>query len=155
MKSISNRFNIMINMVILSFLMVASTAVNAIGNQLNQPKLTPCYMEGLADRMMCGSITQPLSDDTNDGYIDIHFAVIPAIKSSTPDEAILGFAGGQGQGAIGLARVFDHNLRFARETRDIVLIDQRGTGFSHQLQCESDDLKTQFAFNDVIADLQQ
>jgi len=154
MKSISNRFNIMINMVILSFLMVASTAVNAIGNQLNQPKLTPCYMEGLADRMMCGSITQPLSDDTNDGYIDIHFAVIPAIKSSTPDEAILGFAGGPGQGAIGLARVFDHNLRFARETRDIVLIDQRGTGFSHQLQCESDDLKTQFAFNDVIADLQ-
>ncbi|WP_421419374.1 alpha/beta fold hydrolase [Pseudoalteromonas lipolytica] len=154
MKSILNCFKAMMNILIMLVLMGSSTALNAEDNQLNQPKLTPCYMEGLPDRLMCGSITQPLSNDTNDGYIDIHFAVIPAIKPSNPDEAILGFAGGPGQGAIGLARIFDHNLRFARETRDIVLVDQRGTGFSHQLQCDSDDLKTQFAFNDVIADLQ-
>lgn len=154
MKSISNCFNRLIIKVMMPILMVASTASYAENNQNNQPKLTPCYMEGLSDRLMCGSIAQPLSDDPSEGEIDIHFAVIPAIKPSHPDEAVLGFAGGPGQGAIDLARIFDHNLRFARETRDIVLVDQRGTGYSHQLQCESDDLKTQFAFNDVIADLQ-
>ena len=154
MKSISNCPNRLISIVMMAILMIASTALYAENNQNNQPKLTPCYMEGLSDRLMCGSIAQPLSDDPSEGEITIHFAVIPAIKPSHPEEAVLGFAGGPGQGAIDLARIFDHNLRFARETRDIVLVDQRGTGYSHQLQCDSEDLKTQFAFNDVIADLQ-
>ncbi|MCQ8877998.1 alpha/beta hydrolase [Pseudoalteromonas shioyasakiensis] len=146
--------NRLIKLAILPFLIANSAILQGQENDNNPVKLTPCYMEGLSDRLMCGSIAQPLSDNPADGEIDIHFAVIPAIKPSNPDEAVLGFAGGPGQGAIDLARVFDHNLRFARETRDIVLVDQRGTGYSNQLQCDSDDLKTQFAFNDAITDLQ-
>ena len=146
--------NRLIKLAILPFLIANSAILQGQENDNNPVKLTPCYMEGLSDRLMCGSIAQPLSDNSADGEIDIHFAVIPAIKPSNPDEAVLGFAGGPGQGAIDLARVFDHNLRFARETRDIVLVDQRGTGYSNQLQCDSDDLKTQFAFNDAITDLQ-
>ena len=154
MKSTINRCKSMISIAMMPVLLAASTALYAQKKPNNSPNLTPCYMEGLSDRLMCGSIAQPLSDDPNDGVIDIHFAVIPAIKPSNPDEAVLGFAGGPGQGAIDLAAIFNRNLRFARETRDIVLVDQRGTGYSHQLQCDSDDLKTQFVFNDVIADLQ-
>ncbi len=146
--------NRLIKLAILPFLIANSAILQGQENDNNPVKLTPCYMEGLSDRLMCGSIAQHLSDNPADGEIDIHFAVIPAIKPSNPDEAVLGFAGGPGQGAIDLARVFDHNLRFARETRDIVLVDQRGTGYSNQLQCDSDDLKTQFAFNDAITDLQ-
>ncbi|MBQ4849439.1 alpha/beta hydrolase [Pseudoalteromonas sp. MMG012] len=119
-----------------------------------KPTLTPCYVENLADRLLCGSIKRPLSDDKSDaGEIDIHFAIIPAIKQSNPTEAVLGFAGGPGQSAIELAAIFNRNLRYARENRDILLVDQRGTGKSYKLQCESDDLVAQFAFNDMTADL--
>jgi pimeloyl-ACP methyl ester carboxylesterase len=138
---------------LLSMLMMSSGQLFAQNNDQSHGELTPCYIDGLADRLMCGSIKRPLSQNSKDGEIDIHFAIIPAIKPSHPDEAVLAFAGGPGQGAIDLAAIFNRNLRYARETRDIVLVDQRGTGYSHQLQCESDDLQTQFAFNDVITDL--
>ncbi|KAF7774041.1 hypothetical protein PCIT_a0425 [Pseudoalteromonas citrea] len=116
-------------------------------------QLTPCYIENLPDRLLCGSIKQPLSYETNKGEIDIHFAVIPAIKQSYPTEAVLGFAGGPGQSAVELAAIFNRNLRYARENRDILLVDQRGTGKSFKLQCQSDDLVTQFAFNDALVDM--
>ena len=74
--------------------------------------------------ILCGSIKQPVSDNPADGEIDIHFAIIPAIKPSKPDEAVLGFAGGPGQSATELAASFDRDLRFARESRDILLVDQ-------------------------------
>ncbi|WP_404338686.1 alpha/beta hydrolase [Pseudoalteromonas mariniglutinosa] len=154
MKIKFNLTKILIGLTFLSFFTAGSSSVLAANNDKNKPTLTPCYMEGLADRLLCGSIRQPLSDNPAEGDIAIHFAIIPAIKASYPDEAVLGFAGGPGQGAIDIAAIFNRNLRFARETRDIILVDQRGTGYSHQLQCDSDDLQTQFAFNDVISDLQ-
>lgn len=132
--------------------LAASTLAQAEVENVNKPELTPCYAKGLDDRLLCGSIKQPLSDNPADGEIDIHFAVIPAIKPSKPDEAVLGFAGGPGQASVELAAIFDRNLRFARETRDIVLVDQRGTGKSRLLQCDSDDLTAQFAFNDSMDD---
>ncbi|TMO69556.1 alpha/beta fold hydrolase [Pseudoalteromonas aurantia] len=119
----------------------------------SQIDLTPCYIENLPDRLLCGSIKQPLSYETNEGEIEIHFAVIPAIKKSHPTEAILGFAGGPGQSAVELAAIFNRNLRYARENRDILLVDQRGTGKSLKLQCQSDDLVTLFAFNDALIDM--
>ncbi|KAF7786271.1 hypothetical protein PRUB_a0781 [Pseudoalteromonas rubra] len=111
-------------------------------------ELTPCYTKGLPDRLMCGSVEQPLSAKDNNEKISIHFAVIPAIKQVHPSEAILAFAGGPGQSAIEVAAVFARVLRYAREDRDIILVDQRGTGKSTLLQCDMDPLEAQFAFND-------
>ncbi|MBQ4832035.1 alpha/beta fold hydrolase [Pseudoalteromonas sp. MMG010] len=151
MKTMFNLRKTLSKLTLVSALMLSTST--AFANKIAHNELEPCYMDGLDDRLMCGSIKRPLSDNPDDGEIDIHFAIIPAIKPSYPDEAVLGFAGGPGQGAIELAAVFNRNLRFARESRDILLVDQRGTGFSHKLQCESDDLTSQFAFNDVITDL--
>ncbi|MCG7533432.1 alpha/beta hydrolase [Pseudoalteromonas sp. OOF1S-7] len=109
--------------------------------------LTPCYTKGLADRLMCGSVKQALSANKSE-KISIHFAVIPAIKQVHPTEAIMAFAGGPGQSAIEVAAVFARVLRYAREERDIILVDQRGTGKSTLLQCDMDPLEAQFAFND-------
>ena len=128
---------------------------SAIAEQDNKvkPELTPCYAKGLDDRLLCGSIKQPVSDNPADGEIDIHFAIIPAIKPSKPDEAVLGFAGGPGQSATELAVIFDRNLRYARESRDILLVDQRGTGKSNKLQCDGADLISQFELNDLTGDM--
>ena len=115
----------------LPLMMGLSSSANAEQDNKVKPELTPCYAKGLDDRLLCGSIKQPVSDNPADGEIDIHFAIIPAIKPSKPDEAVLGFAGGPGQSATELAAIFDRNLRFARESRDILLVDQRGTGKSN------------------------
>ncbi|AZZ98552.1 alpha/beta hydrolase [Pseudoalteromonas sp. R3] len=109
--------------------------------------LTSCYAKGLADQLLCGSVEQPLSASSSE-KISIHYAVIPAIKQVHPTEAILAFAGGPGQSAIDVAAVFARVLRYAREERDIILVDQRGTGKSSLLQCDMDPLEAQFAFND-------
>ncbi|KZN30911.1 hypothetical protein N480_02865 [Pseudoalteromonas luteoviolacea S2607] len=121
--------------------------------QQNQKLLTPCYVDGLEDRLMCGVIPQPLAKQNGDGTIEIHFAVIPAIKETKPTEAVLAFAGGPGQSAIEVAPIFARNLRYARENRDIILVDQRGTGKSNLLQCDTDNLKEQFAFDDQAVSL--
>ncbi|MEC4087095.1 alpha/beta hydrolase [Pseudoalteromonas rubra] len=123
-------------------------APGSYATTLDTANLTPCYTKGLADRLMCGSVEQPLSEQGNDEKIRIHFAVIPAIKQVHPSEAILAFAGGPGQSAIEVAAVFARILRYAREDRDIILVDQRGTGKSTLLQCDTDPLEAQLAFND-------
>lgn len=114
-------------------------------------ELEPCHAKGLSDRMLCGRIEQPVSTDSqlsDLGSISIHFAVLPAIKPVHPNEAVLAFAGGPGQSAFDAAASFAQALRHARETRDIVLVDQRGTGRSGLLQCDTMDLVTQFALDE-------
>lgn len=138
------------------------TAVHAepkVASSLTTTKLQlePCYAKGLPDRLLCGSIEQPLHNNPIKGEagqtINIHFAIIPAIKPLYPTEAVLAFAGGPGQSAFDAAAVFARVLRYARESRDVLLIDQRGTGKSGLLQCEGRDLVTQFAFDESNADL--
>lgn len=123
--------------------------------QQAKPTLTPCYAKNVTDRMLCGSIRRPLhaAAPTQDASIDIHFAVLPAINPLHPQEAVLGFAGGPGQAAFDAAATFAHGLRYARESRDILLIDQRGTGKSGLLQCDGLDLTRQFALDENSLDM--
>lgn len=116
-------------------------------------ELSACYAKGLSDRAQCGKISQPLSETKTEQKIDIHFMVIPAIKPLYPQEAIIAFAGGPGQSATEIAANFERILKYARENRDIILVDQRGTGKSNLLQCDMDDLEQQFALNDTLLGL--
>ncbi len=123
-------------------------------DQTQETHLSSCYVEGFEDRMTCGYITQPLYANQTDGdTIDIHFVVIPAIKPSHPTEAVIGFAGGPGQGAIEYAGHFARTLRYVRETRDILLVDQRGTGRSNLLQCQPQLNIDSFSFDERTVDI--
>lgn len=119
------------------------------------PELTPCYAKDLSDRMLCGSIRRPLDAAalSQGDNIDIHFAVLPAINPLHRQEAVLAFAGGPGQSAFDAAATFAHILRYARESRDILLVDQRGTGKSGLLQCDGRDLTSQFALDENSMDM--
>ncbi|KZN52222.1 alpha/beta hydrolase [Pseudoalteromonas luteoviolacea] len=123
-------------------------AYSGISCAQQEVALEACYVEGFEDRLMCGSVSQPLSKKSSANNVDIHFAVIPAIKNMHPKEAVLAFAGGPGQSAIEVAAIFARNLKYARESRDIILVDQRGTGKSQLLQCDSGTVEEQFKFND-------
>ena len=66
--------------------------------------------------------------------IKIFAAVLPANTLSPKDDPLLILAGGPGQAASTLAP-FASRLNEVRRTRDVVLIDQRGTGRSSPLDC--------------------
>tara|TARA_B100000795_G_scaffold251199_1_gene219869 strand:+ start:16572 stop:18086 length:1515 start_codon:yes stop_codon:yes gene_type:complete len=98
-----------------------------------------CYIEGLSDRLRCGYIiVNENPNEPNGQKINIHYAVIPAVKNIYPNQAFLAIAGGPGQSAIDNAPLFNNTFARIRETRDILLIDQRGTGRSNILKCPED-----------------
>jgi pimeloyl-ACP methyl ester carboxylesterase len=110
--------------------------------------LAPCHLDGLAEGVLCGVHQVFENRATNTGrQIDIHVAVLPALRRGTEPDPLLVFAGGPGQGARGFAAVAARFFRAIRRHRDIVLIDLRGTGASSPLKCpkagdEIDELDT-------------
>ncbi|MGL5361017.1 MAG: alpha/beta fold hydrolase, partial [Shewanella sp.] len=95
-----------------------------------------CYVEGVADRLTCGYVTVPEDPNQPTGkQIQVHYVVLPAVKNTYHEEALLAIAGGPGQSAIDNAAGFDAMLSKVRQQRDILLIDQRGTGRSSPLEC--------------------
>lgn len=96
-----------------------------------------CYVEGVSDRLNCGFVTVPENPNKPDGkQIQVHYVVLPAVKNANHEEALLAIAGGPGQSAIENAAGFDAMLSKVRQQRDILLIDQRGTGRSNVLACD-------------------
>lgn len=68
--------------------------------------------------------------------IDVHYVVVPAMaRRKLPDPVFL-LAGGPGQSAIGVAPSAMGLFARLNNRRDIVFVDQRGTGRSAPLVCE-------------------
>ena len=117
-------------------------------------KPASCYVDGLSDRLRCGAITVPENYAAPQvKQIKIHYLILPAIKPSFEKEALLAIAGGPGQSAIDNAASFDKIFTKVRQQRDILLIDQRGTGSSNQLTCEGAGFEGGLAFNDDELDI--
>jgi len=100
-------------------------------------RLHPCTTaEGPTDAY-CGTLSVFENRDTKRGrQIALWITLLPAIRPDSPDPLIF-LAGGPGQGAAQLARQIREIFRKVQRTRDIVLVDQRGTGKSNPLNCTS------------------
>ena len=71
--------------------------------------------------------------------IGLAVAVVPAVATTARPDPLFLIAGGPGQGAIqGYAPILGAFAGIRRE-RDLVLVDQRGTGGSNRLDCPMDD----------------
>ncbi len=110
-----------------------------IGPQVAQASslsLEPCRLKQLPQTVMCGTLDRPLNPATPQGpQIGIRVAVLPAMARHKKSDPIFLLAGGPGQSAIELASGFQHLFGRFRQRRDLVLIDQRGTGQSAPLKC--------------------
>lgn len=89
---------------------------------------------------LCGRLAVPENPAAPQGrQIELRVAVVPAISTRKLPDPLFVLAGGPGMGAssfyTSVAPVFE---RIHRD-RDIVLVDQRGTGGSNALDCESSD----------------
>jgi pimeloyl-ACP methyl ester carboxylesterase len=101
-----------------------------------RPGLTPCRLEGVEHAAWCASVRRPLDPQRPQGPgIDVHYAVLPALARNRKPDPVFFLAGGPGQSAIDLAGPIARMLARLSNRRDIVLIDQRGTGRSAPLPC--------------------
>ena len=120
---------------------LALTALAAAGTSAaaadDRPGLTPCRIAGVEHGALCGSLRRRLDPAQRAGTaIDVHFAVLPALARNRKPDSVFFFAGGPGQSALELAGTISRLLSRLGNRRDLVLIDQRGTGQSAPLGCD-------------------
>jgi pimeloyl-ACP methyl ester carboxylesterase len=99
-------------------------------------RLKPCRLPGLDEEARCGTLAVWEDRAARRGRkIDLNVVVLPALGSERAPDPIFYFAGGPGAAASENG-LFLAQVKELRERRDIVLVDQRGTGRSHPLNCD-------------------
>jgi len=101
-------------------------------------KLEPCEPPGVAGGAWCGSLEVPEDRSVRDGRsVRLSVVVLPAVGDSAPAmDAATFLAGGGVAPATRYAAFLSRALSRLRDRRDIVLVDQRGTGASNPLECD-------------------
>ncbi|MGZ9059947.1 MAG: alpha/beta fold hydrolase [Burkholderiaceae bacterium] len=102
--------------------------------------LEPCRIPGVEREVKCGLVRMPEDPDSpGSRLIEVRFAVVPAVARNKQPDPIFVFAGGPGQAATKVARQVMPVLAELNARRDLVFIDQRGTGRSNALACDVDE----------------
>jgi pimeloyl-ACP methyl ester carboxylesterase len=100
--------------------------------------LEPCRLKGIERELRCGQVEVAENPDAPGGRrIAIHFAVQPAVARDKRPDPLFVFAGGPGQSARAVAGSLQPLLAPLNARRDLVYVDQRGTGLSGPLRCQS------------------
>ena len=99
--------------------------------------LSECRVAGIRNSVQCGVIQRALDPARPDGpRIDIHYVVAPAMARRKLPDPVFVLAGGPGQSATQIAPSMLALLSRLNNRRDIVFVDQRGTGRSAPLECD-------------------
>ena len=98
--------------------------------------LAPCSIEGLESRARCGTASVFEDRSARRGRVlALRIVVVPARGEPRKPDPIVFLAGGPGQAATDIAADVSDGLATANQTRDLVFIDQRGTGRDSPLRC--------------------
>jgi len=88
----------------------------------------------------CATLVVPLDYESPTGEtIELKVAKLESRSKSPKTDALTLLAGGPGQSATESFPALAHAFHHIRADRDIILIDQRGTGSSHKLDCPHDE----------------
>lgn len=99
-------------------------------------KLHPCEGPPGDLGILCGEMTVAEDPGSPDGrMISLHVEVLPATGNEVEKDALAFLAGGGVSPATRLGPFMSRALLNVRRSRDIVLVDQRGTGRSNPLRC--------------------
>jgi pimeloyl-ACP methyl ester carboxylesterase len=116
---------------------VVAAGLLGLAVQAAAAELAACRLKGVAYEALCGSVKRALEPGRPGGTtIEVHFAVLPALARNKLPDPVFYFAGGPGQSAVELAGPLSAQLSRFSNRRDLVFIDQRGTGRSAPLKCD-------------------
>ncbi len=88
----------------------------------------------------CATLSRPLDPSGEmEGEIELRVAVAPALDLEPEPDPLVPIAGGPGQGSVQFFLSHAGAFERVRRSRDILLVDQRGTGESATMDCEFDD----------------
>ena len=109
--------------------------------------LSPCDLTAAGGRLevdaQCATLPVPLDpDDPGGDSIDLFVALVEALAEQGAPDPLVVIAGGPGQAATSFYATAEAAFARVVRKRDIILVDQRGTGQSAPLNCEGgeDDL---------------
>ena len=120
-------------------LLAAALAACRSGGGARADGLEPCRLPGVEREILCGTVAMPEDPDAPAGRsIDIRYAVVPAVARNKQPDPLFVFAGGPGQAASDIIAHTMPVLAQLNARRDIVYVDQRGTGRSNALTCPED-----------------
>jgi pimeloyl-ACP methyl ester carboxylesterase len=98
--------------------------------------LSPCELPGVPRAAKCGVVEVPENWDKPAGRrLSLAVAVVPAEAGKSYEDPIVPLMGGPGEAAIPAAEYFIGQFGPALRDRDLLLLDQRGTGKSAALRC--------------------
>lgn len=139
---------------VLSFLVATALSVY-LGGCTQQEKVTvestlelsECRLEGFGGfskaKALCGELEVPLDPaDPSGETITLFVAKVPALARSAEASAFTIIAGGPGQASTQAYTSLRGAFERVRRERDIILVDQRGTGRSSIQQCDAEDAQT-------------
>ncbi len=122
------------------FVSVANTA--GVGGPSRYAKsfgaieLSYCKLLGVPQPARCGVLEVAENPNQPAGRrLRISVALIPATGGKSLPDPIVILMGGPGEDAIGAAEIYAEQFTTLRQDRDILLVDQRGTGRSGALNC--------------------
>lgn len=111
--------------------------VNAQQTRVVTNKLKPCHVANVDEEVLCGSYEVYENRAAASGRkISLNIVVLPAKTSDIEPDPLVFLAGGGVAPATGYAGYFSKGFSDLRQHRDILLIDQRGTGGSNPLNCD-------------------
>ncbi len=130
--------NLSLTLALLTSIIVAQD----IGANQQTPKapvsiLAPCDLPEISGKAQCGSYE--VFEDRASGKgrkISIRIVVLPATGNERAPDPLVYIAGGPGSSAVEDASDIAQLFAKVRERRDLLFIDQRGTGGSNPLNCE-------------------
>ncbi|HZT59237.1 MAG TPA: alpha/beta hydrolase [Pyrinomonadaceae bacterium] len=113
----------------------ANVTTAAASFKRGRVELQPCGLPNITKDALCGQYEVFENRDAKSGRrIKLNLLVLPALADKPAPDPIFYLAGGPGGGA-----TFYANASFIlplHRTRDVVLLDQRGTGKSNPLRCQ-------------------
>jgi pimeloyl-ACP methyl ester carboxylesterase len=120
-----------------------------------QASLRPCHVPNFDEEVRCGKYEVYEDRAANTGRrISLNIVVVPALSKTPAPDPVFWLHGGPGAAATQTvpAAVKSGFLGQLREDRDIVFVDQRGTGNSNSLNCDlgDDPLNLQQFFGELF-----
>ena len=136
----------------------ASASSYAQQGLTDQPKLKlePCEIPALKETGRCGKYEVYEDREAKSGRkIALNILVLPALGANPKPDPVFYFEGGPGGSAVAAAKspAFRDLFKRWRAERDVVFVDQRGTGESNPLRCDladPDDMQGYFSTDNSI-----
>ena len=122
---------------------LAALVLAPAANAESTAALSDCHVAGLRNGVLCGTLQRPLDPAHRErAQIAIRYVVVPAMARRKFADPVFLLAGGPGQSAVAVAAPTMALFSRLNNRRDIVFVDQRGTGGSAPLQCQDPEHET-------------